>query len=159
MLSLRRPLLPWCLLCWCSASGQVGIAGSQSSLPQPSWLTTTTSITSISGQAFFCRRRHQPRSPPHAKSRPGSPALTIGPGTATGTKTIYAGAQRAMQVDRNYTNFVSSSISSEIMAHVGIPPAPPRDRSALGALRFPWGRPANTGVADLTRTERVNECS
>jgi hypothetical protein len=34
-------------------------------------------------QAVFCRRRHQPRRPPLAKIRPGSPAPTIGPGTGT----------------------------------------------------------------------------
>src|SRR5262245_32335568 len=33
-------------------------------------------------QAIFCRRRHQARRPPHAKIRPGSPAPTMGPGTA-----------------------------------------------------------------------------
>jgi hypothetical protein len=33
-------------------------------------------------QAIFCRRRHQPRRPPPANIRPGSPAPTIGPGTA-----------------------------------------------------------------------------
>jgi len=32
-------------------------------------------------QAVFCRRRHQPRRPPLAKIRPGSPAPTMGPGT------------------------------------------------------------------------------
>jgi hypothetical protein len=31
---------------------------------------------------------------------PAVPLLTIGPGTATGTKTIYAAAQLAMQIDR-----------------------------------------------------------
>src|SRR5919204_5189598 len=37
-------------------------------------------------QAFadsaFCFRRHQPRRPPPAKTKPGSPAPTMGPGTA-----------------------------------------------------------------------------
>src|SRR5262249_53523705 len=33
-------------------------------------------------QAIFCRRRHQPRRPPPAKIRPGSPAPATGPGTA-----------------------------------------------------------------------------
>src|SRR5205823_4031540 len=33
-------------------------------------------------QAIFCRRRHQPRRPPLAKIRPGSPAPAMGPGTA-----------------------------------------------------------------------------
>src|SRR5215831_13949868 len=33
-------------------------------------------------QATFRRRRHQPRSPPPAKIRPGSPAPATGPGTA-----------------------------------------------------------------------------
>jgi hypothetical protein len=32
-------------------------------------------------QAIFCRRRHQPRRPPLAKIRPGSPAPAIEPGT------------------------------------------------------------------------------
>jgi hypothetical protein len=33
------------------------------------------------------------------------------------------------------------AVSSKIMAHPGIPPASPRDRSALGGtLCFPWGR-------------------
>ena len=34
-------------------------------------------------QAVFCRRRHQPRRPPLAKIRPGSPAPTMGAGTLT----------------------------------------------------------------------------
>jgi hypothetical protein len=34
-------------------------------------------------QAVLCRRRHQPRRPPPAKIRPGSPAPAMGPGTAT----------------------------------------------------------------------------
>ena len=33
-------------------------------------------------QAVFCRRRHQPSTPPLAKSRPGSPAPATGPGAA-----------------------------------------------------------------------------
>src|SRR5262245_33700855 len=33
-------------------------------------------------QAIFFRRRHQPRRPPLAKIRPGSPAPAMGPGTA-----------------------------------------------------------------------------
>jgi hypothetical protein len=33
-------------------------------------------------QAVRCRRRHQPRRPPHASIRPGSPAPAMGPGTA-----------------------------------------------------------------------------
>ena len=32
----------------------------------------------------FCRRRHQPRRPPQAKIRPGSPAPAMGPGTLDG---------------------------------------------------------------------------
>jgi hypothetical protein len=32
-------------------------------------------------QAIFLRRRHQPRRPPPAKIRPGSPAPAMGPGT------------------------------------------------------------------------------
>jgi hypothetical protein len=31
-------------------------------------------------QAVFCRRRHQPRRPPHANSRPETPAPAMGPG-------------------------------------------------------------------------------
>jgi hypothetical protein len=50
------------------------------------------------------REDHQARP-----TGPGSPAPTIGPGTATATKAIYACAQLAMQVDRSYTNFVSSA--------------------------------------------------
>jgi hypothetical protein len=30
---------------------------------------------------IFCRRRHQPRRPPHAITKPGSPAPAVGPGT------------------------------------------------------------------------------
>src|SRR5205823_4221957 len=41
--------------------------------------------------ATFCRRRHQPSKPPPASNRPGSPAPTIGPGTAA------AGPNTAMQ--------------------------------------------------------------
>jgi hypothetical protein len=36
-------------------------------------------------QASFCRRRHHPRRPPPANIRPGNPAPTMGPGTATGS--------------------------------------------------------------------------
>jgi hypothetical protein len=36
-------------------------------------------------QAILRRRRHQPRRPPLAKIRPGSPAPAMGPGTGTGT--------------------------------------------------------------------------
>jgi hypothetical protein len=39
------------------------------------------SLDLLAAQAIFCRCRHQPRRPPLAKMRPGSPALTIGPGT------------------------------------------------------------------------------
>src|SRR5262249_43267120 len=35
-------------------------------------------------QAVFRRRRHQPRRPPPAKIRPGSPAPAMGPGTGVG---------------------------------------------------------------------------
>src|SRR5262249_38044521 len=35
----------------------------------------------LDDQAFFRRRRHQPRRPPQAKIRPGSPAPAMGPGT------------------------------------------------------------------------------
>jgi hypothetical protein len=37
-------------------------------------------------QAIFCRRRHQPRRPPLPKIRPGSPAPTMGAGTARNTR-------------------------------------------------------------------------
>jgi hypothetical protein len=37
-------------------------------------------------QAIFCRRRHQPRRPPLAKISPGSPAPTMGAGTARNTR-------------------------------------------------------------------------
>src|ERR1700730_9411845 len=37
---------------------------------------------------MFCRRRHQPRRPPPAKTRPGNPAPTTGPGTGSVTVTI-----------------------------------------------------------------------
>src|SRR5262252_2905860 len=43
-------------------------------------MTPTTGLRSAR-QAIFCRRRHQPRMPPLAKIRPGTPAPTIGPGT------------------------------------------------------------------------------
>ena len=33
--------------------------------------------------AIFCRRHHQPRRPPLAKIRPGSPAPAMGPGPDT----------------------------------------------------------------------------
>jgi hypothetical protein len=33
----------------------------------------------LDAQALFCRRRHQARRPPQAKTRPGSPAPTMGP--------------------------------------------------------------------------------
>src|SRR5262245_30911970 len=35
-------------------------------------------------QAVLCRRRHQPRRPPLAKTKPGTPAPATGPGTPTG---------------------------------------------------------------------------
>src|ERR1700738_2855415 len=38
-------------------------------------------------QAVFLRRRHQPRRPAPPKITPGSPAPTIGPGTAAGGST------------------------------------------------------------------------
>src|SRR5262245_54188983 len=46
----------------------------------------TTSITLADAQAIFFRRRHQPRRPPQAKIRPGSPAPTMGPGTGDATR-------------------------------------------------------------------------
>jgi hypothetical protein len=39
-------------------------------------------LQSPEAQAIFFRRRHQARRPPLAKIRPGSPAPTMGPGTA-----------------------------------------------------------------------------
>ena len=48
----------------------------------------TTCTACFDGQAAFCRRRHQPRRPPLAKIRPGSPAPTMGPGTAAGAKLV-----------------------------------------------------------------------
>jgi len=39
-------------------------------------------------QAIFCRRRHQPRRPPLAKIRPGSPAPAMGPGTGAETANL-----------------------------------------------------------------------
>src|SRR5262249_40316934 len=44
--------------------------------------TTCADRAPPEAQAIFCRRRHQPRRPPPAKIRPGSPAPTMGPGTA-----------------------------------------------------------------------------
>jgi hypothetical protein len=41
-------------------------------------------------QAIFRRRRHQPRRPPQAKIRPGSPAPAMGPGTSTSDWTLTA---------------------------------------------------------------------
>src|SRR5215472_17484591 len=38
-------------------------------------------VTQPLAQAVRCRRRHQPRRPPLAKIRPGSPAPAMGPGT------------------------------------------------------------------------------
>ena len=90
-------------------------------------------------QAIFCRRRAKTRRTAQAKIRPGKPAPTIGPGTGTGTKTIYAGAQLAKQVDPSYTNFVSPSISSEIMAHVGIPTRASEESLGPGGVAFPLG--------------------
>src|SRR5207253_2475351 len=45
------------------------------------WLPQTTFQIALDAQAAFCRRRHQPRSPPLAKMRPGRPAPAMGPGT------------------------------------------------------------------------------
>jgi hypothetical protein len=42
----------------------------------------------LDAQAIFFRRRHQPRMPPLAKIRPGSPAPAIGPGTGAGSAVI-----------------------------------------------------------------------
>ena len=67
-------------------------------------------------------------------------------GTGTGTKTIYAGAQLVRQVDR----------VTQILCRLPIPrrswltwESHPRLRGIArphGALRFPWGRPANTSA-------------
>jgi hypothetical protein len=44
-------------------------------------------------QALFFRRRHQPRRPPLAKIRPGSPAPAMGPGvSATSSGGVRQGA-------------------------------------------------------------------
>ena len=40
------------------------------------------SVPAAAAQAIFCRRRHQPSRPPLARIRPGTPAPTMGPGTA-----------------------------------------------------------------------------
>ena len=48
-------------------------------------------------QAILCRRRHQPRSPPLAKIRPGSPAPGMGPGTLDGLSAAPLGADTSQQ--------------------------------------------------------------
>jgi hypothetical protein len=44
------------------------------------------SINRERAQAIFFRRRHQPRRPPQANIRPGSPAPAIGQGTGAGDR-------------------------------------------------------------------------
>ena len=52
----------------------------------------TANYALLEVQALFFRRRHQPRKPPPAKIRPGSPAPAIGPGTAAAaTVTVKVG--------------------------------------------------------------------
>src|SRR5215475_5898832 len=55
-------------------------------VPETNFLQCITSISGRDAQAIFCRRRHQPRRPPPANSRPGSPAPTMGPGTGDATR-------------------------------------------------------------------------
>src|SRR5215472_5227700 len=109
------------------------------SLPKlkPTRAVADTSITSCGRdiRAIFFRRRHQPRRPAPPNSSPGSPAPTIGPGTATGAKTIYAVAQLAMQVDRVTQILFRLPFPREIMAHVG-PTRAPKDRTAPGGVAF-----------------------
>src|SRR5215831_17146170 len=45
-------------------------------------------IRELRRQAVFRRRRHQPKRPPPAKIRPGSPAPAIGVGTPTVTSQL-----------------------------------------------------------------------
>ena len=98
-------------------------------------------------------------TPPLAKIRLGSPAPTLGAGTATGTKTTYAGAQLAMQVDR-VTQILSRLSFPRTYGSLGESHPGLRGISRpQGALRFPWDLPANAGAADLTQTETINECS
>jgi hypothetical protein len=88
---------------------------------------------------------------------PAVPLLTIGPGTPTGTKTIYAGAQLAMQIDR-----VKQILSSlYLLGDYGSPGGNPT-RASEGSLG-PRGRcvspgagPANTSAADLTRGQSMS---
>src|SRR5262249_40583600 len=50
-------------------------------VPKTNFLHGITSISGQGVQAIFRRRRHQPRKPPLAKIRPGSPAPATGPRT------------------------------------------------------------------------------
>jgi hypothetical protein len=61
-----------------------GPASKKRIVRQPLSAATTCEGCAENAQAIFCRRRHQPRRPPLAKIRPGSPAPTIGPGTGCG---------------------------------------------------------------------------
>jgi hypothetical protein len=47
---------------------------------QQSWPLLPRATALFLLQALFCRRRHQPRRPPLANIRPGSPAPAMGPG-------------------------------------------------------------------------------
>src|SRR5262245_22586732 len=110
------------------------------------WPSQMTGALLSDAQTIFRRRRHQLRGPARPNSSPGSPAPTIGLGTATGTKTIYAVAQLAMQVDRVTQILFRLPFPREIMAHVG-PTRAPRDRTAPGGRCVsPWGRTANTSA-------------
>src|SRR5262249_10908523 len=107
-------------------------------------------LAELEVQAIFRRRRHQPRSPPPAKIRPGKPAPTIEPGTGTGIKTIYAGAQLAKQVDPSYTNFVSPSISSEDHGSRG------NSYPRLRGIARPWGRCVSPGACLLIPVQPIS---
>src|SRR5262249_59386883 len=55
---------------------------------QQSWCCNRrTALAGEMVQAIF-RRRHQPRTPPLAKIRPGSPAPATGPGVGTGGSAV-----------------------------------------------------------------------
>ena len=55
----------------------------------------------LEAQAIFFRRRHQPRRPPPAKIRPGSPAPAMGPGTpAMGPGTTNADEFAVMMIGK-----------------------------------------------------------
>jgi hypothetical protein len=91
-------------------------------------------------QAIFRRRRHQPRRPPLAKIRPGSPAPAIGPGTASNKKT---------------------SLNCETVAGAPLPPASDRDKCVemVKALLCPSVDIAtgDAGVADRLANDGLDE--